>query len=95
MSSQAVVGQFTAQTADKGVLLKLIIFAVSLGVVPLTSYFGSQKYIWNGNANYAAITAIVSANIVLFAYILTSILEDKESAPGKAKAQPTETKKNR
>ncbi|KZP07160.1 hypothetical protein FIBSPDRAFT_1050300 [Athelia psychrophila] len=97
MSSQAVAGQVTAQTAHKGVLLKLIIFTVSLAVVPLTSYFGSKKYIWDGNSNYAAITAIVAANIVLIAYIVTSILEDQASqdSAAKGKLQPSESKKAR
>lgn len=50
-----------------------------------------------GNSNYAAITAIVAANIVLIAYIITSIMEDQESqdAAAKGKLQPSESKKAR
>lgn len=35
-------------TGDRGVLAKLIAFSVSLAVVPITSYFVSEKYVWNG-----------------------------------------------
>lgn len=37
-----------------------------------------SPYKWAGNATFAAITAVVSANIVLVAYIITSVLEDKQ-----------------
>jgi hypothetical protein len=32
-----------------------------------------------GNSGYAAITAVFAANVVLFAYIIVSLLEDRES----------------
>jgi len=71
--------QTSGQTVEdgKGVLLKLIIFSLSLGIVPITSYFASEKYIWNGNSTFAAITAVVSANVVLVAYIISSLREDQ------------------
>lgn len=37
-----------------------------------------SPYKWAENATYAAITAVVSANIVLVAYVITSVLEDKQ-----------------
>ncbi|KIM46303.1 hypothetical protein M413DRAFT_441391 [Hebeloma cylindrosporum] len=78
MSEQVTIGEANANAATGGVLFKLIIFSLSLGIVPLSSYFLSLKYIWNENATFAAITAVVSANIVLVAYIITSVLEDKQ-----------------
>lgn len=33
-----------------------------------------------GNATYAAITAVVAANVVLISYIIASVLEDQTSA---------------
>jgi len=96
-----------------GVLFKLIIFSLSLGIVPLSSYFLSLKYIWNGehlfissnlfvqfshnraeNATFAAITAVVSANIVLVAYIITSVLEDKQVS-SKTLKEKSEGKKDK
>ncbi|KAJ7276313.1 hypothetical protein B0H12DRAFT_1084752 [Mycena haematopus] len=64
-------------------------FTISLGVVPITSYFGSLKYLWNGNATYSAFTAVGAANLILVAYIITAILDDKGTAP----SPPKDTKK--
>ncbi|TFK55791.1 hypothetical protein OE88DRAFT_1652262 [Heliocybe sulcata] len=90
MSEQAKAANITEQAAKGGVLLKLIIFSLSLGIVPISSYFLSEKYVWNGNSNYAAITAVFAANIVLVTYIILSILEDRPPAP----AASTDPKKN-
>jgi len=79
MSDQVAAGKVASQAAQKGVLLKLIIFSGSLAFVPITLYFLTEKYVWNGNSNYAAITAIVAANAVLIAYIITSLWEDQSS----------------
>jgi len=46
-----------------------------------------------GNSTYAAITAVVSANVVLVAYIITSLLED--SQPSTASAKPSLEEKKR
>jgi hypothetical protein len=32
----------------RGLLGKLIIFSLSLGIVPITLYFATEKYVWNG-----------------------------------------------
>ncbi|KAH9179904.1 hypothetical protein EDB89DRAFT_1841378, partial [Lactarius sanguifluus] len=75
-----------------GVLLKLVIFSLSLAIVPIASYFASEKYIWGGNSTFAAITAILAANIVLVAYIISSLRDDHaEREAGK----PAESRKDR
>ncbi|KAI0082581.1 hypothetical protein K474DRAFT_1703072 [Panus rudis PR-1116 ss-1] len=90
MSEHVVVAKTTEQAAEQGgVLVKLLIFAISLAVVPISSYFLSEKYLWDGNNVYAAITAIVAANAVLVAYIIASVLEENAAAPKPA----AETKK--
>ncbi|KAF8826644.1 hypothetical protein HHX47_DHR5000333 [Lentinula edodes] len=119
-SEQAAIGKLNTNAAsnnsnNSGTLFKLVIFSLSLGIVPLTSYYGSLHYLWNGittfqckrkdlelksslgNSTFAAITAIVAANIVLIAYIILSILEDKQSSqsPTRISAQALETKKER
>jgi len=94
MSARGVSAQTCTQSvADgTGVLYKLVLFSLSLGIVPITSYFASEKYIWNGNSTFAAITAVVAANIVLVAYIATSLRDDKaEREAGK----PLESRKDR
>ncbi|KAI0321830.1 hypothetical protein OF83DRAFT_1168103 [Amylostereum chailletii] len=97
MSAQAAPSRVTEQGAQRGVLVKLVIFSISLGAVPLASYFGSEKYLWNGNSTYAAITAIVAANVVLVAYIVVSLIEDSQAKGGLASgpAKPGESRKER
>ncbi|KAL1759997.1 hypothetical protein FB107DRAFT_270395 [Schizophyllum commune] len=93
MADQAAVGVNVSKAASRATLIKLVVFSAALGIVPLTSYFASQKYLWNGNATYAALTAIVAANFILVSYIITSLLEDT-SAPTPIRPAPTtETKK--
>jgi len=68
MSAHGVSAQTSGQTVEDG---------LSLGIVPITSYFVSEKYIWNGNSTFAAITAVLSAHVVLVAYIISSLREDQ------------------
>ncbi|KAJ7742504.1 hypothetical protein DFH07DRAFT_43461 [Mycena maculata] len=79
MSEQVAGGKLNEDAASSAQLAKLVFFSLSLGIIPITSYFGSLKYVWNGNATYAALTAVLGANIVLVGYIITSILDDKRS----------------
>ena len=48
-----------------------------------------------GNHNYAAITAVCAANLVLGAYIVTSILEDRTSLKEAEEKKLPESKKHR
>ena len=98
----------------RGVLAKLLIFALSLGVVPISSYFLSRDYLWDGtsvpppprtlhssflstagNTIYAAITAIVAANVVLVAYIIESLREEARLKTKEKGKQPAQSKKDR
>ncbi|KAI0750910.1 hypothetical protein C8Q80DRAFT_1352011 [Daedaleopsis nitida] len=97
MSGQAAPGKIIAQQAEQqgGILAKLIIFALALGIVPISSYFLSRDYLWAGNTMYAAITAIVSANVVLVAYIIESVREESRLKTRGKQQQTTESKKDR
>ncbi|PIL37250.1 hypothetical protein GSI_00943 [Ganoderma sinense ZZ0214-1] len=96
MSEQAAAGKIVEKQAEQqgGVLTKLIIFALSLGILPISSYFVSRDFLWNGNTIFAAITAIVAANIILVAYIVESLREEARLKTEKGK-QPSESKKDR
>ncbi|KAG6378836.1 hypothetical protein JVT61DRAFT_13116 [Boletus reticuloceps] len=94
MSNQSTVADVTAQAASRGALIKLLLFAATLAILPISSYFISLRYMWGGNHTYAAITAVVAANLVLVVYIVTSILEDRMSLE-EAKGKKLETKKHR
>ena len=48
-----------------------------------------------GNSTFAAITAIVAANLVLVAYIITAVLEDRTNATSGSQTVEKETKKDR
>ncbi|KAF9646766.1 hypothetical protein BDM02DRAFT_3188534 [Thelephora ganbajun] len=78
------------QVADKelqgGTLAKLFTFSISLAVVPIASYFLTQKYVWAGDTTASALTAVFLANVVLGAYIIVSVREEN-----KARATTTTT----
>ncbi|KZT12806.1 uncharacterized protein LAESUDRAFT_16935 [Laetiporus sulphureus 93-53] len=99
MSEQAASTQIADQTASQsGVLAKLLIFSAALAVAPIASYFLSKDYLWDGNTTLAAVTAIVTANVVLVAYIIMSVREERQAtlvSPSPPAPLPVESKKER
>jgi len=96
MSEKVAPAHAVEQGAQRGALFKLLGFSISLAVVPISSYFISSKYIWHDDHTYAAITAVVAANIVLVAYILSSVLEDQgDRARAETSKEQFESRKNR
>ncbi|KAF9247198.1 hypothetical protein BU15DRAFT_70037 [Melanogaster broomeanus] len=85
----------TAQAATRGALIKLLFFAATLAILPISSYFISLKHIWAGNTNYAAITAICAANFVLVVYIIMSVMEDRQSLKEIEEKKLSDSKKDR
>lgn len=95
---------------DSGVLIKLVMFALSLAFIPIATYFCTQKFFFQGvllavshlnawadilrfsdNPTFAAIAAVFAANVILVAYIVRSVAEDRSSLTNVKK--PGETKK--
>lgn len=85
-------------------MLKLVAFSISLAVAPLSTYFLSEKYVWDGthgppfakksehkhvlgNSTYAALSAVLAANLVLVAYIAASVRDDTTAAAAKIERQ--------
>ncbi|KAG2151226.1 uncharacterized protein EDB93DRAFT_1140054 [Suillus bovinus] len=95
MSIQVTAAQASEQAATRAALMKLLFFAATLAILPISSYFFTEKYVWSGNSNYAAITAICAANIVLIAYIVISLMEDKQSFKEVEEKKLSESKKER
>ncbi|KAI0091922.1 hypothetical protein BDY19DRAFT_1084272 [Irpex rosettiformis] len=94
MNENMGVSKVNAKTVEQsGALAKLLVFSIALGVAPLGSYYLSLAYLWKGNSTYAAITAVALANIVLVAFIVMSVIEEKRGTTATAKQRPTETKK--
>lgn len=61
-------------------------------------FFGLFKFVVSGcvgNSTYSAITAIIAANIVLVAYIVLSLLEDKQEREGGKVIEKAESRKER
>ncbi|EJD48578.1 hypothetical protein AURDEDRAFT_162535 [Auricularia subglabra TFB-10046 SS5] len=77
MSEKVAPAQVAKQAEAGGALTKLLVFSVALAVVPVGSYFLSINYVYNGNATYAAITAVVAANLVFAAFIVAAVSEDR------------------
>lgn len=65
------------------------------GAVLDVSYINSSTHPCLGNSTFAAITAIVAANVVLILYIISSILEDNSSkqSPSRISLNARESKK--
>ncbi|KAG0700589.1 hypothetical protein DFH29DRAFT_931349 [Suillus ampliporus] len=95
MSDQVVAAKTSEQAASRAALMKLLFFAATLAVLPISSYFVTEKYVWSGNSNYAAITAICVANLVLIAYIVMSVMEDNQSFKEADEKKLSESKKER
>lgn len=57
------------------------------------------NFVLTGNTTYAAIVAIIGANVVLVTYILLSIMDDKREEEAKKAAEkvggPAESRKDR
>ncbi|KAG9317573.1 hypothetical protein JVU11DRAFT_1781 [Chiua virens] len=95
MSNQSIIASATDQAASRAALVKLLLFALTLAVLPISSYFISLTYIWEGNHIYAAITAVCAANLVLVAYIVLSLLEDKKALDETEGKKLADSKKQR
>ncbi|KZW03713.1 hypothetical protein EXIGLDRAFT_715785 [Exidia glandulosa HHB12029] len=75
-----------AEDGSGNVLAKLLGFSLALAVAPIGSYYLSLTYLWNGNATWAAITAVVAANLVFVAFIYVALQDDRrERAEREAK----------
>ncbi|EIN10733.1 hypothetical protein PUNSTDRAFT_132806 [Punctularia strigosozonata HHB-11173 SS5] len=100
MSEHVAMARAVDKSAKGGVLVKLVLFAVSLAIVPLLTYYASSIYLYGGNTTYAALTAVFSANTVLVVYIITSIFEDtplktSHDSPSESTVTTAEDKKQR
>ncbi|CCG80745.1 Vacuolar ATPase assembly integral membrane protein VMA21 [Taphrina deformans PYCC 5710] len=65
------------------VIAKLLFFSAAMVVLPLSAYYLSLEYLFSGyKTTYAAITAAVTANLVVAGYVVVAFLED-DSEPVK------------
>ncbi|PIA19473.1 hypothetical protein COEREDRAFT_36593 [Coemansia reversa NRRL 1564] len=57
---------------------KLVAFSLLLLVIPILAYFLSLKFVFAGSTTPSAITAAVTANIVLAGYVYVAWVEDTD-----------------
>ncbi|CAL5866173.1 uncharacterized protein PFLUO_LOCUS380 [Penicillium psychrofluorescens] len=71
------------------VIYKLLGFTAAMAAGPIGMYFLTVNWIFSGNATFAGITAAVTANVVLFAYIYVAWKDDQgeRAAADKAKSK--------
>ncbi|EIM21549.1 hypothetical protein WALSEDRAFT_13057, partial [Wallemia mellicola CBS 633.66] len=61
-------------------ITKLLAFSIALVVLPISIYFITLNSIFNGNSTYAAISAALTANVVLMLYVGLAIYEDDDDS---------------
>ncbi|KAI1978437.1 vacuolar ATPase assembly integral membrane protein vma21 [Ophidiomyces ophidiicola] len=59
------------------VLWKLIVYSIAVVVLPISAYFYSKNYIFEGNTTYSGAIAALTANVVLISYIILAVREDR------------------
>lgn len=65
------------------VLVKLIVFSILVLTVPLGTYFYLTAAM-EIDQLYAAISAVIAANGILFAYVLTAVMEERSVSKPKS-----------
>lgn len=72
------------------VLSKLLFFSAAMVVLPLSAYYLSLEYLFEGyKTSYAAITAAITANVVVIGYVITAFLEDDTAQQQEAISKAT------
>ncbi|KAK8845575.1 hypothetical protein IAR55_006290 [Kwoniella newhampshirensis] len=82
MANPVATGKMAAgprANTQPAVLYKLIFFTVLMAVVPIATYFGSLR--WKGSTTYAAISAVLAANVILVGYVVVAFREDGGPTP--------------
>ncbi|KAI8611770.1 hypothetical protein BC830DRAFT_1053196, partial [Chytriomyces sp. MP71] len=62
------------------VLAKVAFFSVLMFTLPLAIYFATIDNLFRGQSLYSAICAVVTANLVLVAFIVVAFTEDSADA---------------
>lgn len=61
------------------VLGKLVFFTLMMVLAPISTYYLSLSHVFDGkNTTAAAISAAIVANLVLAAFVVVALLEDKQ-----------------
>lgn len=61
----------------RSVVINLVVFSLLMGIAPLATYY-LLYYILSYSSTVSGISAAISANIVLFCYIIIAYMEDDQ-----------------
>ncbi|TIB70632.1 hypothetical protein E3Q22_04121 [Wallemia mellicola] len=92
-------GEINDKAVTASSITKLLAFSIALVVLPISIYFITLNSIFNGNSTYAAISAALTANVVLMLYVGLAIYEDDDDSNSqkvlidRAAKQPTAKEK--
>ncbi|KAH8732744.1 hypothetical protein GQ44DRAFT_696356 [Phaeosphaeriaceae sp. PMI808] len=59
------------------VIWKLMSFTFAMITLPISTYFFTVRFVFNGNATYAGGLAALMANVVLMAYVVMAFKDDQ------------------
>ncbi|KAJ1928608.1 hypothetical protein IWQ60_001902 [Tieghemiomyces parasiticus] len=68
------------------VIAKLVITTLLMMAAPILTYYMARDYVFQGSSFYAALLAVVVANVVLGAFIFMAAREEKRGAALQAEA---------
>ncbi|CAI7630816.1 hypothetical protein N7527_004439 [Penicillium freii] len=75
-----------APAVPADVIYKLLGFTAAMIAGPIGMYFLTVNTVFSGSSTLAGITAAVTANVVLFAYIYVAWTEDQEDRQAASKS---------
>ncbi|KAJ9315260.1 hypothetical protein DTO271D3_4427 [Paecilomyces variotii] len=82
---QQPVSSDVSPAVPADVIYKLLGFTAAMIVAPIGIYFLTVESIFRGNSTWAAISAAVTANIILVAYIVVAWKDDQGERLAKEK----------
>ncbi|KAL2112501.1 hypothetical protein VUR80DRAFT_7354 [Thermomyces stellatus] len=89
--SSPLEGSSTTPEIPTPVLINFLVFTLAMLVLPLGSYFLSLNSLFGGNTVWSAATAALVANLVLAAFVVQALREDRSDK----RAAKAEGKKER
>lgn len=76
-SSTPTAPSNTSPAVPGRIIAKLLLFTALMISAPLGVYFSSLNMVFSGNSTWAGVSAAVTANLVLAAYIVAAVWEDQ------------------
>ncbi|KAK9239242.1 hypothetical protein V1525DRAFT_56750 [Lipomyces kononenkoae] len=96
IASTSQAGQAaSASTVPPNVIKALAIFTIAMVTAPLSSFYISLNYIFDGNRQWAGLVAALVANVVVIGYVMFAWNEDGMLSNASKSEEGEETKKSK